>query len=80
MLAEGVLTGVEAGAGAAAEALGEVLGVTLAEALALDSVEPALAGGASDEGAEALDSAPATGALAASPPRKSVTYQPEPLS
>ena len=76
MLAEGVLTGVEAGAGAAAEALG----VTLAEALALDSVEPALVGGASDEGAEALDSAPAAGALAASPPRKSVTYQPEPLS
>ena len=71
-----MLTGVEAGAGATAEALG----VTLAEALALDSVEPALAGGASDEGAEALDSAPATGALAASPPRKTGTYQHEPLS
>ena len=79
MLAEGVLTGVEAGA-AAAEELGEVLGVTLVEALALVSAEPALAGGASDAGADALDSAPAAGALAASPPRKSVTYHPEPLS
>lgn len=79
-LGEGVLTGVEAGAAAAAEALGEALGVSLAKALALVSVEPALAGGASDEEADALVSAPAAGDLAASPPRKSVTYQPEPLS
>lgn len=77
-----MLAGVEAGAGAAVETLGIALVEALAvvEALALVSVEPALAGGASDAGADMLDSAPAAGALAASPPRKSVTYQPEPLS
>ena len=76
MLAEGALTGVDAAAG--------VGGAGLAAAPTLESEELALAAGESEVAGDWLDSEPATapaaGAFAASPPRKSVTYQPEPLS
>ncbi len=76
MLAEGALTGVDA---AVAEA-----GAGLAAALTLESEELTLVVGESELEGAGLDSEPATapaaGAFAASPPRKSVTYQPDPLS
>ena len=76
MLAEGALTGVDAAA--AAEGAG------LAATLALESEELAPAAGESEVAGVVLSSEPATapaaGAFAVSPPRKSVTYQPEPLS
>ena len=76
MLAKGALTGVDAAAA--------VAGAGLAAALTLDSEELALAAAESEvEGvvlASVPGAAPAAGAFAASPPRKSVTYQPEPLS
>ena len=76
MLAKGALTGVDAAAA--------VAGAGLAAALTLDSEELALAAAESEvEGvvlASVPGTAPAAGAFTASPPRKSVTYQPEPLS
>ena len=76
MLAKGALTGVDAAAA--------VAGAGLAAALTLESELLALVVGESEVAGVVLASvpgtAPAAGAFAASPPRKSVTYQPEPLS
>ena len=74
-LAGAALVGVEVGA---------LVGAGLADALELDSEFVAPATGVSGAGVTAPASVPATaptaGAFALSPPRKSVTYQPEPLS